>query len=208
MCDLGDAVANCPGKVLSIEDATWVLQELAKGLSLLHGKGILHADLKPGNVILSAGTAPGFGARLLLADFGHARRGLYGKRSAIFRGGTEGYVGPEEFLCLKSDIWSLGALVVMSITGHTPNALGFTALHDTFQREFLLVLGMLQDEPEARPSCTEVLRDIGAARAASLGFQARVSSMGTVNGNGGGNGFAAEEFLANEQVPRTDDMFD
>jgi serine/threonine protein kinase len=91
-------------------------------LAAVHRRGVIHCDLKPGNVILG----PDGGLKLL--DFGQARR--TGGRALIpgesFReaAGTVSYMAPERFRRRRPDprmdLWSLGVLLYEAATGRRP----------------------------------------------------------------------------------------
>jgi serine/threonine protein kinase len=108
---------------LEIEQvARWGV-EIADGLAACHGKGILHRDVKPGNVLIDEKR------RAKLADFGialdlHAER-LTGTGEAV---GTPLYMAREMFLGKRegvvpgptSDVYSLGATLYEALTGRPP----------------------------------------------------------------------------------------
>ncbi|RMI37609.1 serine/threonine-protein kinase, partial [Actinomadura harenae] len=91
---------------------------LARGLAEIHGQGVQHRDLKPGNVIL----APD-GPRLI--DFGIARGS---DQTQITRtgawAGTPGYVAPEvireQVQTLAADVFSLAGTIAYAATGRPP----------------------------------------------------------------------------------------
>jgi serine/threonine protein kinase len=92
---------------------------LAEGLTTIHGVGVIHRDVTPGNVLCC-----GFGAREIfkLADFGVARAsGL----KATFEGlcaGTVGYSAPEaagQSAGAATDVFALAAVVYYLLTGQT-----------------------------------------------------------------------------------------
>lgn len=105
--------------------------QLCEVLSLAHEKGVIHRDIKPGNVILSK-TADG-GTIVKLVDFGIAKimpsasSQSRETHSLTLTGGTFGtpsYMSPEQCLGFKlderSDIYSLGCLMYEVATGHPP----------------------------------------------------------------------------------------
>ena len=99
----------------SIEEATEMFQEVAIGLMHLHNKGILHCDLKPGNVLLDNDHKP------RLADFGQSRLSTE-QMSAL---GTLFYMAPEQANLeavpdAKWDVFALGALMYSMLTGAPP----------------------------------------------------------------------------------------
>jgi len=85
-------------------------RHLCSALHYLHGKGWLHADLKPGNVVLSLGIAR-------VIDFSLARRPGKGHRGA----GTRDYLAPEQarggYADESVDVWGLGAVLWEAATG-------------------------------------------------------------------------------------------
>ncbi|UCD20221.1 MAG: protein kinase, partial [candidate division WOR-3 bacterium] len=122
------AMAYCEGQSLRkrIESGTVSLSEtldiaiqVAEGLLAAHGNGIVHRDIKPGNVML---TADGL---VKITDFGLAR--LTGITKTTQRGETRGtihYMSPEhvrgETVDHSTDIWSLGVMLYELITGELP----------------------------------------------------------------------------------------
>ena len=111
---------------LEPREAALLVRELAVALEHCHGRGILHRDLKPGNVLIPRDA--GLGAPLL-ADFGLAADLLAGPSSLSAPGqfmGTPGFWPPEqaagrrEEVGRASDLYGLGALLYYALTGHPP----------------------------------------------------------------------------------------
>lgn len=104
---------------LPVDQALVIAIQVAEGLQAAHDHGIVHRDVKPGNISLAHdGTA-----RLL--DFGVAM--LTGKPvdgEAGFVIGTAGYMSPEQAagrpVDQRSDIWSLGVVLYEMLTGRLP----------------------------------------------------------------------------------------
>jgi serine/threonine-protein kinase len=109
---------------LPIADAVSIATECADGLSYAHEHGIIHRDVKPGNILLSAGHA-------VLADFGIARAleeaaepSLTTQGVAV---GTVGYMSPEQAtgegaVDERSDVYALGCVLYEMLTGERPFA--------------------------------------------------------------------------------------
>ncbi len=91
---------------------------LAEGLAAIHDCGLIHRDLKPGNVILADD-----GPRII--DFGIAKgtdaTALTGSSAVI---GTLRYMSPEQLngheLTPQSDVFALGTVLAFAATGHDP----------------------------------------------------------------------------------------
>src|SRR5437588_5558614 len=99
-----------------------LMAKVARGIAYAHGKGILHRDLQPGNVLLDGNGEP------MVSDFGLAK--WLDQDSALTRTletlGTPGYIAPEQAECpaaeltAAADIYSLGAILFYLLTGRPP----------------------------------------------------------------------------------------
>jgi eukaryotic-like serine/threonine-protein kinase len=106
---------------LFVGDALKILHQSAKGLSIAHDRGVIHRDIKPGNLMLNQR------GQVKIADFGIALANhdfnskLTGTGEFV---GTPGYLSPE--VCLgkmvdqRSDIFALGIVLFEMLTGSTP----------------------------------------------------------------------------------------
>jgi serine/threonine-protein kinase len=99
-------------------DALAVLMRLCPAVGYLHGRGLVHGDLKPANVFL------GPNGRVTLVDFGVAHRPRRARRGEGIRMGTTEYAAPEllcgERLDQTTDIYSLGCVLYELVTGRIP----------------------------------------------------------------------------------------
>jgi len=105
------------------EAASYFAQALA-GLEYAHSKGVIHRDIKPGNILLSRN------GTVKLSDFGIARlaQSAGNDRKLTVSGTTMGsiyYMSPEQVtasseLDFRSDIYSLGITLYESVTGKRP----------------------------------------------------------------------------------------
>jgi serine/threonine protein kinase len=105
---LGDVMEECK----DIIDEMWIvkiIREVLKGVAYLHSMSIVHADLKPANVLLSSDGA------VKLADFGLSEAVAPGQ-FLQGRAGSERYMAPEVARGLgfgsKADIWSVGGIAM------------------------------------------------------------------------------------------------
>jgi TolB-like protein/tRNA A-37 threonylcarbamoyl transferase component Bud32/Tfp pilus assembly protein PilF len=99
-----------------------LIAKVARAVQYAHAQGILHRDLKPGNILLDGRGEP------LVSDFGLAKwldtASDLTRTLTIF--GTPGYVAPEQAegstACLKpsTDVYSLGAILFDLLTGRPP----------------------------------------------------------------------------------------
>lgn len=109
------------GNTLPIDTVVDWGRQLAEGLAYLHGQGVVHRDLKPGNVLV------GPDDRLVIADFGTAH--LDGARRLTFKHltgtlGTPEYMSPEQAQGgrgdARSDIYAWGVIMYEMLTGRPP----------------------------------------------------------------------------------------
>jgi serine/threonine-protein kinase len=103
---------------LPVNDALQIAREVADALSYAHGAGVVHRDIKPGNILLDAGHA-------VVADFGIARAMGIGDTTTGHVVGTPAYMSPEQvedskFLDARTDIYSLGCVLYEMLTGEAP----------------------------------------------------------------------------------------
>lgn len=93
-----------------------LIGQVAEALAFAHGQGVIHRDVKPGNIFLnSRGDA-------VLGDFGIARMGTVDEAEAPL--GTLRYMAPEQLAgepCTpRSDIYSLGVVLHEALSGESP----------------------------------------------------------------------------------------
>ena len=79
------------GGILSETDVTIIVYQILVGVKHLHDKQIVHGDLKPENILLASKSS---GCRVVLTDFGAARRTEQGKARLANHGGTAEYAAP------------------------------------------------------------------------------------------------------------------
>jgi len=181
---------------LSIDEAIRIATSIAEGLQSLHALGIVHRDIKPGNVLLDSS------GEVKLADFGLARHLESDAAHATTTGtilGTLAYLSPEQALGQpidhRTDLYSLGVVLFEMLTGRVPfegeSALGTLLARMKASPEDVrrlrrdcprwlsaLVARLLERDPENRyPSAAAVLADLRRRRSA---FAPRRVVRGTV----------------------------
>jgi TolB-like protein/Tfp pilus assembly protein PilF/predicted Ser/Thr protein kinase len=122
---LDEVVKDAP---MSIRQAVELIAKVACTVHYAHEHGVLHRDIKPGNILLDAKGEPH------LTDFGLAR--LVESESMVTRTlevlGTPSYMAPEQAagnnakLTGATDVYGLGAVLYQLLTGHPPFAGGTT----------------------------------------------------------------------------------
>jgi predicted Ser/Thr protein kinase len=130
-------------ELLPIRRTAELIAKLARAVHYAHERGILHRDIKPGNILVDAKGEPH------LTDFGLAR--FTETESTVTRTietlGTPSYMAPEQALgnnqvTSATDVYGLGAVLYHLLTGHPPFAGGTT--YDTIRL-------LLETEPRPPP---------------------------------------------------------
>jgi len=104
---------------LPLDETLEIILQVAQGLSKAHGKGIVHQDIKPANIIETSDRV------IKIVDFGLAK--LASEAKLTPKGtitGTPAYMSPEqakgERLDHRTDLWSLGVVFYELLIGHLP----------------------------------------------------------------------------------------
>eukprot|EP01103_Thecamoeba_quadrilineata_P013242 TRINITY_DN3615_c0_g1_i4.p1 TRINITY_DN3615_c0_g1~~TRINITY_DN3615_c0_g1_i4.p1 ORF type:complete len:675 (-),score=119.74 TRINITY_DN3615_c0_g1_i4:70-2094(-) len=123
-CEMGSLadLRKEKGVVLTESQIVVILHQVTKGLHYLHEQGIMHRDIKTGNVLLTAEGPK-------LADFGVSDISLQGKPKEKTNNtlvGTPLFMAPEvlegQTYEFKSDIWSLGITIIEIADGDPPHS--------------------------------------------------------------------------------------
>jgi serine/threonine protein kinase len=105
-------------KKLPLETALQLTEEIAEALDYAHAQGVIHRDIKPGNILI---TETGHAK---IADFGIAKLNLAHFTLPGRVLGTPAYMAPEQLSGEgadgRSDLFSLGVILYAMTTGHSP----------------------------------------------------------------------------------------
>jgi serine/threonine protein kinase len=131
-----------------------VVRQVAAALDAAHEQGLVHRDVKPGNVLLARARGRDEAEHVYLSDFGLTKRsasdsGVTGTGQFV---GTLDYAAPEQFQGgtpdARTDVYSLGCVLFECLTGRPP----FAADNDA-----ALMYAHLQEPP---PGVTEIAPDL------------------------------------------------
>ncbi|MEU6352841.1 protein kinase [Streptomyces sp. NPDC047072] len=170
---------------------------LVEALRQVHARGVLHRDIKPGNVLVESGERGG--RRVVLTDFGIAA--MQDAKALTMVGmlvGSPDYMAPERIAGRPqgppSDIWSLGATLCAALGGRSPFSRDTTlaTLHAVLYEEPQLpssagpltdiLAALLEKDPTVRPA----LEDLHAALR-PIAFPASTPTMPVGGGEGVGS---------------------
>jgi tetratricopeptide (TPR) repeat protein len=171
--DVGSLIEKAPEHRLPLDKTIDIAEAVCRGLEFAHSKGIIHRDIKPGNIWLGAdGTAK-------IGDFGLALAvDLSRLTQPGMMVGTVTYMPPEQAMggkvTAKADLYSLGAMLYEMVTGRPPfvgdDSVAIIGQHintppvsPTWHRADLppaletLILQLLEKDPEKRPESARVV---------------------------------------------------
>ncbi|MGH2784633.1 MAG: protein kinase domain-containing protein [Actinomycetota bacterium] len=170
-----DLIAASEGRGLGVKETVRLGGHVAHALDHAHARGVVHRDVKPGNV--------------WLGEDGNARLGDFGLAVALDRSrltaegmmlGTVAYMPPEQALGrtpdARSDLYSLGAMLYEMLTGRTPflgdeavaiisQHIGTAPVAPSWHNSEVppalerLVLALLAKDPDKRPATAAEVRD-------------------------------------------------
>ncbi|NWX12805.1 TSSK6 kinase, partial [Aegotheles bennettii] len=162
------------GKLPCVPNARDIFAQVVRAVRYLHDRNMVHRDLKCENVLLTAD-----GRRAKLSDFGFSKEASsYSDLSTTFCG-SAAYAAPEVLMGIpynakKSDMWSLGVMLYVMVTGYMPfddthirhmpqqqkkgvqYPEGLPPLPEPCQA---LISQLLQFNPAARPGVVQVARN-------------------------------------------------
>ena len=107
---------------LTIGDTIAITSDVAAALDFAHGRGLIHRDVKPANILLS-------GRGAVVADFGIARAISVNRADQLTKTGvslgTAAYMSPEQCSAVReldrrTDVYALGCVVYEMLTGEPP----------------------------------------------------------------------------------------
>ena len=145
---------------LPIDRALTFACDIAHALAAAHAQGIVHRDIKPGNVMVTAD------AQVKVLDFGIARRTVPAEsptQTVTVAGtisapgqvvGTPGYLAPEQIMGEpagpRSDVFALGAMIYQMLAGSAPFVGGSTmaVMNNTLHRDPIALSSVRPDVPE------------------------------------------------------------
>lgn len=147
---------------LTLQEAAHIMNRLAPALDEAHAKGIIHRDMKPGNILFDRVGEP------YLSDFGIAK--LAESQTNVTGSGiigTPAYMSPEqaqgETIDGRSDIYALGTIVFEMLTGQTPYK-GDTPMSVVVKHITEPVPHILDVKPDLPPAIEQVIEKTMAKR--------------------------------------------
>jgi serine/threonine protein kinase len=110
-------ILEADGNPLPFDEVLSITQQVCKALHYAHQEGLIHRDVKPGNIMLQPD------GKVLLSDFGIAKAADAATSTTVMPG-APAYMSPEQCrsatIDARSDIYSLGVVLYEMLTGHRP----------------------------------------------------------------------------------------
>lgn len=143
---------------LSPEASVRIVAQIASALDTAHGRGLIHRDVKPANILLERRSSQGPDPRAFLCDFGITQRldGEHSTETEQFLG-TIDYTAPEQIIASRvepaTDQYSLACVLYQCLTGSVP----FPRDHD-----MAVISAHLQESPPIASESTDLAPRIDA----------------------------------------------
>lgn len=166
---LGHMISDAPRGRLAVGDVCHLGLQLCSAIGYLHRHGVLHLDLKPSNIIATAGQARVIDLSLARPP-GRVPRGV----------GTRQYLSPEQarggVAGPPADVFGVGGVLFAAVTGERPFGAGEESDYEQLERRAMpvaslrrapraftaLVDACLEPAPQARPTVAELSRGLEA----------------------------------------------
>lgn len=182
--------------------AAALLSQIAGALDVAHSRGLVHRDIKPGNVLVEACSGEEPAERAYLTDFGLAKRfdqasgaGLTATGGFV---GTLDYVAPEQIrgerVDARTDIYALGCVLYETLAGKPP----FGDREENVSKMY----AHLQDEPPWLPEALHDDLDEVIARAMAKEPRDRYPSAGDLARAAGAAASGSGETVVERSVAR------
>jgi formylglycine-generating enzyme required for sulfatase activity/serine/threonine protein kinase len=131
-CDGGSLSQRIMASPYSEQATRALLEELIKGLQVVHGNHIFHRDIKPDNIMFRQNGTP------VLIDFGAARQSIGGQTRTVTSMVTPGFAPPEQYSQNTkfgpwTDIYALAAVAYTCLNGHKPSDAVQRMVEDDYQ---------------------------------------------------------------------------
>ncbi len=213
---------------LNVAEAMPIFLELLDGLAVAHSKGIVHRDIKPGNIMLTMGDDGvvhvkllDFGIAKLLDDDDNTMQSLTKTGEAL---GTPLYMSPEQIqshkIDYRSDLYSLGCVMYSCLTGappfvgehkfqtmdlhltEKPASLKEASLGLDFPQELeRVIMRLLEKAPGDRYQSADAVRKILIGLSSQLGLLQPSALPGSALERGGNSGHVSIPSSLAKMVP-------
>ena len=152
-----DIVSYCNVEQLSLDERLQLFLQLCEGVSHAHQRGVIHRDLKPGNVLVALDKGR---PMVKIIDFGIAKAMDTTDGDALFetavgtRVGTPAYMSPEQIegrpgaVDTRTDVYGLGAVLYQMLTGQPP--FGSELLQDHSVTDLITLIGTRQPKSPSK----------------------------------------------------------